>query len=308
MFGNSPLSDFPIAGDEDAPPSFTVYEYIAFGGLIYGGVADVIESDSYEATGGATLGGAAGIARTINYLATGGAIFGGAADVIESDSYEATGGLLFGGVADVVRVAVHVATGGIVFTGDANVTESDSYEATGGIRLGGEADTEYEAGSEENEYIYVATGGARFGGAADVVESDTYAASGGLHFGGAALTSKTPYNYIAAGGVVFGGVAVTSYRRASVTGGIGHGAGTVFEHRGSFPTLDRYKPIPPTRAREYVYVASGGLRFGGEAACSLQTARVYQFIPYPTRRKYVRYNAACEFTIGCDPVFLLLAA
>jgi hypothetical protein len=131
-----------------------------------GGAAIVISSaNSFNVTGGVTLGGAA-TASVGQYFhtATGGldlpeihAPSEGQIGLIASLNpiYEITGGLTLGGTAPASAPTNHTATGGVTIGGTATATGPTNHIATGGVVIGGTALTTLTISS----YSYTATGG-----------------------------------------------------------------------------------------------------------------------------------------------------
>jgi hypothetical protein len=98
-----------------------VLEFVASGGMVFGGSADVAFTTAPVASGGMVFGGAAGIAITRVYVASGGMIFGGSAAVSFTVAPPVGGDIVFGGAADVAFTKAIVGSGGIVFGGRAYI-------------------------------------------------------------------------------------------------------------------------------------------------------------------------------------------
>jgi hypothetical protein len=94
-----------------------VLEFIASGGIAFGGSADLAFTTAPVGSGGITFGGSANVAFTRIILPSGGITFGGSADVSFGIAEPVGGNIAFGGAADVAFTKVITGSGGITFGG-----------------------------------------------------------------------------------------------------------------------------------------------------------------------------------------------
>jgi hypothetical protein len=98
-----------------------VLEFIASGGIVFGGSASVAVTLDHVASGGMVFGGSAPVAVTLDHVASGGMTFGGSAAVSFTVTPPIGGDIVFGGAAEIAFTKAVVGAGGIVFGGRAYI-------------------------------------------------------------------------------------------------------------------------------------------------------------------------------------------
>ena len=156
--------------------------------------------------------------------------------------------LLRGSAAPVTYTAT--VSGGLTSGGTATVSRGREIAALGGATTGGTAVVSRERSPQPS-------GGMASGGSATVSRGRSGAVSGGLAFGGSASSSFTPggtYTYTGTGGAILAGSAATSYESGAVDPPVPPG---------------EWIPLGGSAVRRsrvaWVYVATGGMIFGGSA-------------------------------------------
>lgn len=201
---------------------------------------------TYAASGGATAGGAAGVAKVKARAADGGAESGGAAPLAKSKAATTAGGASSGGTSALSKTKARSAAGGAASGGTAASSgpRIHGYAAAGGATAGGAASTAYASGSVAQP---VSGGGSYFaGGRREPIQiplppprpwTFAYVASGGVIAGGSALTAWVKAVQPRGGAVARRSAAVSTVRAVRAHGGAVAGGAAPVEFHVEPPSL-----------------------------------------------------------------------
>jgi hypothetical protein len=145
--------------------------------------------NSYVASGGAVLSGAAARARTKTATVSGGLAASGAAARARTKAFATTGGAQLAGSAAAsftgATIRTYVGTGGVVSGGAAARVRTRAFASAGGAVLAGSAASTFTGATIR---AYTASGGAAVGGGALFVRTRAFRAAGGALAAGSAST------------------------------------------------------------------------------------------------------------------------
>jgi hypothetical protein len=271
----------------ETPPS--IFSYAPTGaGLTFGATAGVAKIKAVSASGGIAFGGAADHSLTKVIALTGGITFGGAADHSLTKVVAPAGGIAFGGAAGVVKIKAIGSTGGISFAGAASVAKVSAATGSGGLALGG--------GAAVLKIKAVAPNG---GGIA-------FAGSASASFIAAGDGAPQTFVYVVSGTLQFGGEAGCVFAVATAPpppfAGFGGGG---YVGRGATPR--RTDETAPRGRRVRTYHPSGGMAFGGTAACAFvraaatPVAREAKVFSYTSRGVTRRRRGSAQVAYRPDP-------